>query len=262
MRHLLLRLLLSLIVLVPETSAASTHAGLSPREEDFSSRSSPGMRTEVTIYKVVYGRSTNFSDETELPAGLLHRLADEVAQETGAVPPLCCVKFSDITNMQDLVGEIKRSLRDDKSYEVDFSSSDLHDDWLEAFVDMMLSHDMRRYVGNIECINLNSNFIGIAGLQSLIPLLRLDTLRVVDLSNTAIDEEQLEVFGSSNAYNQHTSERHRIILSDQERETIFKKLIWIPKSFIDAQDRNKNPSGIFVTPEVIRRHREYYKLAY
>lgn len=262
MRHLLLRLLLSLIVLVPETSAASTHAGLSPREEDFSSRSSPGMRTEVTIYKVVYGRSTNFSAETELPAGLLHRLADEIAQETGAVPPLCYVKFSDITNMQDLVGEIKRSLRDDKSYEVDFSSSDLHDDWLEAFVDMMLSHDMRRYVGNIECINLNSNFIGIAGLQSLIPLLRLDTLRVVDLSNTAIDEEQLEIFGSSNAYNQHTSERHTIILSDQERETLLKKLIWIPKSFFDAQDRNKNPSGIFVTPEVIRRHREYYKLAY
>lgn len=262
MRHLVLHLLLSFIVLAPETSAASTHAEFSPREEGVFSRGTPRVGAEVTIYKVVCRRSANFSAETELPADLLHRLADEIEQETGVVPPLCCVKFSDITNMQDLVGEIKRLLRDDKTYDVDFSSSDLHDDWLEAFVDMMLSHDMRRYVGNIACINLNSNFIGIAGLQSLIPLLRLDTLRVVDLSNTAIDEEQLEVFGSSNAYNQYTSERYRIILSDQERETLLKKLIWIPKSFFDAQDRNKNPSGIFVNPEVIRRHREYYKLAY
>lgn len=170
MRYFILHLLLSYLVLVPEIRAASTHKELSPHEDDQFSSGSPRTRTEVTIYKVVYKRGANFSSETENPAALLHRLADEISQETQEVIPLTRVKFSNVTNIRDLAGEIKRSLRADKAYEVDLSSSNVHDDWLESFVEMMRSPEMHRYVHNIERINLNSNFIGILGLQSLIPL--------------------------------------------------------------------------------------------
>lgn len=262
MKYFILILSLSLLVFDSEIRAASTHEGFFSRENDQFSRGFPRPRTEVTIYKVVCRSSTNFIPETENPAALLHRLADEITQEKEEILPLNRVKFSNITNLQDIACEIKRSFLSDKSCEVDFSSSGVHDDWIEIFVEMMLSREMRRYVQNIECLNLNNNFIGIYGLQSLIPLLKLNTLKIVDISNTGIDEEQLEIFGSSEAYNQYTPENYRIILSSQDRETLLKKLIWIPKSFFDDQDIKKNPAGIFVTDEVIFRHRKYYKLAY
>lgn len=260
MKNFIINLLLTCAFTATAICAASTHEGLSPRDDEFSSRRTSRARAEVTIYKVVYNRGSNFSSE-ESPAALLHSLADEISRETEENLPLGRVKVSNLTNMADLSREIRRSLLSDKRCEVDCSFSDLHDEWIEMFTETILSQDMRRYVQNMERLNLQGNFIGVLGLQALIPLLKLNTLKLVDVSNTAIDEEQLEAFGSSEAYDQYTSE-DRIILPVKEREALLKKLIWIPKSFFDPIDKDKNPSGVFVTPEVIRRHRQYFGLAY
>lgn len=262
MKYFIINLLLTCAFTATAICAASTHEGLSPRDDEFSPRRTSRARAEVTIYKVVYNRGSNFSPHAESPAALLHSLADEISREAEENLPLERVKVSNLTNMVDLSREIRRSLLSDKRCEVDCSFSDLHDEWIEMFTEMILSQDMRRYVQNMERLNLQANFIGVLGLQALIPLLRLNTLKVVDVSNTAIDEEQLEAFGSSEAYDQYTSEKDRIILSVKEREALLKKLIWISKSFFDPIDKNKNPSGVFVTPEVIHRHREYFGLAY
>ncbi len=145
--------------------------------------------------------------------------------------------------------------------ELDFSGLNLHSEWVESLITVLTHDDMRTYYPKIVRINLRSNWIDGLGLQYLIPLLRLPTLKIIDISSNAIDSEQIENFGSIDAYDRYTPASEHILLAADERELLLSKVIWIPRSFFGAT-ADKNPSGACVTPEVILRHRKYFGLPY
>lgn len=274
MRYLPLKFLLLCTALTSTTSSAATlhesHRGDGPGTHNYS-RGGQEVRVPVSelrqdfvahrlaaapVSPVVSSGERRVA--TTLPATAVR--ADE-GERAVAISTLKFEASEAVGDMIAVADRIKIACATGELIALDFSEHNLHNEWVELFVAMIIGDTMRAYQSKITRINLRDNWVDGLGLQCLIPLLRLSTLEIMDVSNNAVDSEQIENFGSVDAYDQYTPASEHILLSADERDALLSKVIWIPRSFFGVT-ADKNPTGSSVTPEVIQRHRKYFDLPY
>lgn len=182
--------------------------------------------------------------------------------EEGRAADMTKIEFADVTDMRAVKETIQRECVTESLFELNFAGKRLHDEWVEAFVEMMLAEPMRPYLTKINRLDLSNNSMTIQGLQALIPLLRLTTLQRVNVaSNYISDEDLFEKFGTAAAYDEYTPASQHVVLTDSEKTAFIQKIIYIEPSLFDSTDSTRNPHGDYITPEVIERHRAYYGFA-
>lgn len=92
-----------------------------------------------------------------------------------------------VGDMVAVADRIKTACATGRLIALDFSGYNLHNEWVESFVAMLTRDDMHMYHPQITRINFMNNWIDGLGLQYLIPLLRLSTLEITDISNNGVD---------------------------------------------------------------------------
>lgn len=172
--------------------------------------------------------------------------------------PTSKVDFADSIDLAAVKAKIEAACAADGAFELDFSGKSVSFDWVENFVEMILLPEMKEYLPKIRRLNLSNNLLGVRGLQELIPLLRLDSLETIEVVSNGIESKDIHNFGTAEGDDEEITQEERMILDSSEREKMIKKLIWLPKPYFNPSDANINPSGPYVTPEIIRRHREYF----
>jgi hypothetical protein len=145
---------------------------------------------------------------------------------------------------------------------LDLSGKQLHDESLEALVDSLSEPIQKGQLKNIAEIDLSNNALTVESVQSLIPIMLNPTFKRLNVSSNRLEGADLfERLGTNAAYSDYVSSEDRILLDLPARKDLMQKLIWIPRGFFNPSDKSDNPSGLYVTPEVIFQHREYYNLA-
>lgn len=145
---------------------------------------------------------------------------------------------------------------------LDLSGKLLHDESLEALVESLSGFIRQGQLKNIAEIDLSNNELTVEGVQSLIPIIVNSEFKRMNVSSNRLEGSDLfERLGTDAAYGEYVSSEERMLLDPQSRNAVIQKLIWIPRVFFDLRDASGNPSGMYVTPEVIRQHREYYNMA-
>lgn len=275
MRYLPLKSLLLCTALAPTASAAATFHELHPGDGQGTHNYARGgqevrvpkedLENLQSAYLRVMSHASPASPKTSSGDRPAASTVTTVHADQGerAVASISTLKLESeaVGDMVAVADRIKTACATGRLIALDFSGYNLHNEWVESFVAILTRDDMRMYHPQITRINFMNNWIDGLGLQYLIPLLRLSTLEIMDVSNNGVDSEQIENFGSVDAYDQYTPASEHILLSADERDALLSKVIWIPRSFFGAT-ADKNPTGSSVTPEVILRHRKYFGLPY
>lgn len=167
---------------------------------------------------------------------------------------------SDIREISRVKAIIMDKCTSDELFELNLSNKFLYFDWIQKFVEMLMGSDMKSFFSKIARINFHNNSLGVRGLQELVPLLKSNTLKIIDLTSNNLDTRDIHNFGTSEGDDEEMDREERIILEPIEKVTMVEKLVWISKSLFGVS-AEKNPNGLHITEDIIRRHREYYDLA-
>ncbi len=155
---------------------------------------------------------------------------------------------------QDLEKQILQAASSNGMVALNLSGKGLYDDSIESLMYALQDETVWR---NIVEISLSDNNISVKGLQSLLPVLEMQGFRILDVSGNCIEGEDIfEKLGTNAAYDKYSSVDGRVILDRQTHGEIAQKIIWMPSSFFGGE--GQEPTGMYVTPEVINRHRLYY----
>lgn len=163
------------------------------------------------------------------------------------------------TSFESLSDQILQAASSQGLLSLDLSGKQLHDESLEALVDSLSEFIRQGQLRNIAEIDLSNNQLTIGGVQSLIPIILNPVFQRMNVSSNRLDGSDLfEKLGTHAAYGEYVASENRLLLTPESKNAVIQKLIWIPREFFDPDNTSRNPSGMYVSPQVIRQHREYY----
>lgn len=154
---------------------------------------------------------------------------------------------------------IRQAASSNGMLELDMSCRNMHDETLDA---LMADLDPAVFQ-NVVCVDLNGNNLSVEGIQSLIPVLANPGFRWLNISDNQIEGEDLFTKFATALKSTELTEVERgtrLILDEKTRLELLEKIIWLPRAFFGVDNPNKNPHGLYITKEVVARHRTYYGL--
>ncbi|MBA4260308.1 MAG: hypothetical protein C0446_14190 [Chitinophaga sp.] len=163
------------------------------------------------------------------------------------------------TAFEHLSHLIRQAASSNGMVELDMSCRNMHDETLDA----LMSDLDPAVLQNVVQVDLNGNNLSVEGIQSLIPLIANPGFRWLNISDNQIEGEDLFTqFATTRKIVESADvERdNRLILDEQTRLELLEKIIWLPRAFFGVDNPNKNPHGLYITKEVVARHRTYYGL--
>jgi|GEM_PF-3176963 len=163
------------------------------------------------------------------------------------------VEFSELNS------QVRQAVSSSGVVSLNLSGRKMHDDGLELLIASLHDAISLGSLNNIVEIDLSDNELSVEGLQSLLPIIASQGFMMLNISGNRVEGEDLfEKLGTDAAYGEYVLTDGRVILDQQTRQEVLKKIVWMSRAYFDPLDPQKNPQGVYVTPEVIQRHRVYY----
>jgi hypothetical protein len=157
------------------------------------------------------------------------------------------------TEFEHLSHLIRQAASSNGMISLDMSCRNMHDETIYALMSDLDPVEFQ----NVVQVDLSGNNLSVEGLESLIPLISNPGFRWLNISDNQIEGEDLFTKFAATGVEKGA----RITLDEQTRLEFLEKIIWLPRVFFGADDLNENPHGLYITKEVVSRHRMYYGLA-
>lgn len=175
------------------------------------------------------------------------------------------------SNTHDFLVEIQRFVTDYQSaHRTDSFTIDLSANFIDGSFVEKLMKIIDPIKDRVTELRLNQNELYLRSIEKLAPLLLLDSFKYLTVYSNFIGTERLLSFGAG-IYDEDADDGYDSVyltpeellrLTEDQRKTCLRKMIWIPKSYFkaDANPINVPTDGPISREEILHIHRTYFGL--